>query len=124
MKYLAAFLFLFSSLSFSQTVINYDDGSTYTLENNEHIFVTTHKVYSKSNYKRGGVHFKPVNENKKRDYVPDPDGTDDMVIGSHEWCLAYVPWHEGLTFDMISWQRSCDTNGDDKYNENDEGWEG
>jgi hypothetical protein len=32
MKYLVAFLFLFSSLSFSQTVIEYDDGSTYTLD--------------------------------------------------------------------------------------------
>ena len=51
----------------------------------------------------------------KRDYVPDPDGTDDMSVGSHEWCKAYVPWHEGLTFDMILWQRACDTNNDGKY---------
>ena len=25
------------------------------------------------------------------------------------------PWIEGLTFGMIAWQRSCDTNNDGKY---------
>jgi len=105
MKYLAAFLFLFSSLSFSQTVINYDDGSTYTLENNEIIFVTTHKVYSKKTYNKGGVYFRPVDVNKKRDYVPTE--ADGMEPGSEEWCKVYVPYTKGYTFDDQIWERAC-----------------
>ena len=105
MKYLAAFLFLFSSLSFSQTVINYDDGSTYTLEDNEHIFVTTHNVYSKTTYSKGGVYFKPVDENKKRDFVASE--TDGMEPGSDEWCEVYVPYTNGYTFDDQLWERAC-----------------
>jgi len=104
-KYLAAFLFLFSSLSFSQTVINYDDGSTYTLEDNEHIFVTTHNVYSKTTYSKGGVYFKPVDENKKRDFVASE--TDGMEPGSDEWCEVYVPYTNGYTFDDQIWERAC-----------------
>ena len=49
----------------------------------------------------------------KRDYVPVE--SDDFAAGSHEWCKAYVPWSEGLSFDMVTWQRSCDTNNDGKY---------
>ena len=46
-----------------------------------------------------------------------------MVIGFHEWCKAYKPWHEGLTFDMISRQRrACDTNNDGVYDEDDDKW--
>ena len=48
-----------------------------------------------------------------RDYVPEPQ--DPFQPGSHEWCKAYVPWGEGLTFDMILWQRACDTDNDGKY---------
>ena len=29
-----------------------------------------------------------------------------------------------MTFNMVSWQRYCDTNGDGQYDENDSGWEG
>ena len=45
-------------------------------------------------------------------------------VGSHAWCSAYIPWSEGLTFGMISWQRACDSNNDGVYDENDAGWEG
>ena len=48
-----------------------------------------------------------------RDYVPEPQ--DPFEPGSHEWCKSYVPWGEGLTFDMILWQRACDTDNDGKY---------
>ena len=53
-----------------------------------------------------------------RDYVPEPQ--DPFQPGSHEWCKAYVPWGEGLTFDMILWQRACDTDNDGKYGCGDE----
>ena len=48
-----------------------------------------------------------------RDYVPEPQ--DPFEPGSHAWCKSYVPWGEGLTFDMITWQRYCDTDNDGKY---------
>jgi len=120
MKYLLAPLFLFSSLAFGQTVIEYDDGSTYTLEENESIFISNRSVFSKKTYNNGAVYFTPVEANTKRDYVPSE--TDGIEIGSHEWCKAYIPWSEGLTFNMVWWQRSCDTNGDGEYNEDDAGW--
>ena len=47
---------------------------------------------------------------------------DDMAIGSHAWCKAYIPWSEGLTFDMITWRQVCDTNNDGVYDEDDAGW--
>ena len=105
MKYLAAFLFLFSSLSFSQTVINYPDGSTYTLDNGEYIVVSKDNVFSKNTYKNGSVHFKPLTPNDKRDFVPEE--TDGMEPGSEEWCETYVPFQNGYTFDDQMWQRAC-----------------
>ena len=120
MKYLLASLFLFSSMSFSQTVIQYDDGSTYTLDDNENIFVSTQPVFSKKTYNTGAVYFTPVEANTDRDYVSSP--TDGMEVGSHEWFKAYVPWSEGYTFNMQAWQRFCDTNRDGEYNEDDAGW--
>ena len=57
MKYLLASLFLFSSAVLGQTVINYDDGSTYTLEEKENIFVSKQPVFSKKTYNTGAVYF-------------------------------------------------------------------
>ena len=122
MKYLLAPLFLFSSLAFGQTIIDYPDGSTYTLEENESVFISNRAVYSKKTYNNGAVYFTPVEANTKRDYVPSE--TDGMEVGSVEWCKAYVPWSEGLSFNMIWWQRACDTNGDGEFGEGDTGWEG
>jgi hypothetical protein len=112
---LTVFLTMVSLSAYGDTVINYDDGSTYTLAEQEKIYITRGKLFTQKNYSNGNVHFTLQKEHTKRDYVPDEDGTDDWAVGSHEWCKAYVPWHEGLTFDMISWQRSCDTNRDGKY---------
>ena len=120
MKYLLASLFLFSSVVFSQTVIEYDDGSTYTLEDTENVFVSTRSLFTKKTYSNGAVNFTPVEANTKRDYVASP--TDGIEVGSTEWCKAYVPWSEGLSFNMISWQRYCDTNSDGEYGEGDAGW--
>jgi hypothetical protein len=120
MKYLLASLFLFSSVVFSQTVIEYDDGSTYTLEDTENVFVSTRSLFTKKTYSNGAVNFTPVEANTKRDYVASP--TDGIEVGSTEWCKAYVPWSEGYSFNMQAWQRFCDTNGDGEYGEGDAGW--
>ena len=108
----------------AETVINYDDGSTYTLKEGEEIYISTQSstLFKRKLYKNKNTYFTAQEPWAKRDYVPDPDGTDDMVIGSHEWCKAYVPWHEGLTFNMIWWQRGCDTNNDGVYDEDDDKW--
>ena len=101
----------------ADTVINYDDGSTYTLEDNQKIYITTSNsaLFTRQVMSNKDTYFKVQKPWSKRDYVPDEDGTDEMRVGSHEWCKAYIPWHEGLTFDMVSWQRACDTNNDNKY---------
>ena len=114
----------FSAGISAETVINYDDGSTYTLKEGQEIYISTQNstLFKRKLYKSKDTYFTAQEPWAKRDYVPDPDGTDDMVIGSHEWCKAYKPWHEGLTFDMISWQRACDTNNDGVYDEDDDKW--
>ena len=114
MKYLQLLaLTLFSMSVLSATVINYDDGSTYTVGEREKIYISTGKFFAKKNYKNGSVYFINQVEHTKRDYVAGP--TDGLQTGSHEWCEAYEPWSEGLTFAMIHWQRACDTNSDDVY---------
>ena len=126
MKYLILSLALVSLSVMSETVINYDDGSTLTLEENEMIMVTTGKLYQQRTFNSGRTfQFKEFPETTRRDFVEVDDGTDEgMTIGSHEWCKAYIPWSEGLTFDMIAWQRYCDTNNNGKYDSGDDRWEG
>lgn len=109
----ALFLLLVPFLAQAETVINYDDGSTYTLGDKEKIYITKGKLFSKKSYNNGNVYFTFQKEHTKRDYVPQPQ--DPYAIGTVQWCEAYVPWSEGLTFDMISWQRACDTNNDGAY---------
>ena len=113
MKYTLLLLGLISLGATADTVINYDDGSTYTLGEREKIYISTGKLFSKKIYNNGNVYFTLQAEHGNRDYVPQP--TDGMAEGSHEWCKAYIPWNEGLTFAMISWQRACDTNNDGEY---------
>ena len=102
-----------SVLAQADTVINYDDGSTYTVSEGEQVYVSGQKLFKKKQWSNGGVNFSLAKPNVSRDFVPSE--TDGMQLGSHEWCLAYEPWSEGLTFDMITWQRACDTNNDGKY---------
>ena len=109
----------------AETVINYDDGSTYTLEANQEIYISTPSsaLFKRQLMSNKDTFFRVQKPWTKRDYVPDEDGTDEMAVGSHEWCKAYIPWHEGLTFNMISWQRACDTNRDGKYGCGDVGFD-
>ena len=106
---------------FGETVINYDDGSTLTLEEGEQIMVTKGKLYQQRTYNNGRTfQFKEFPATTRRDYVEVDNGTDDEAFGSHSWCKAYIPWSEGFTFTMQYWQRACDTNNDNKYGCGDE----
>ena len=124
MRKLLALSVLFSLGASAQTVINYEDGSTYTLSDGEEIYVSTENsaLFKRQIMRNKDTFFRVQKPWSKRDYVPQE--TDDLAVGSHEWCKAYIPWSEGLTFDMISWQRACDTNNDGVYDENDDKWEG
>lgn len=122
MRKLLALSVLFSLGASAQTIIDYEDGSTYTLEQREEAYVTHEIVFVKREYSSGAVYFRVLSPNIKRDYVETP--WDGMQPGSHEWCKQYVPWSEGYTFNMQTWQRACDTNGDGVYDEDDDGWQG
>jgi len=113
-----AAVFLFSLVSIgakAETVINYDDGSTYTLSDNQEIYISTpsSSLFKRQLMGNKDTFFRVQKPWTKRDYVPV--AADDYTVGSHQWCKVYVPWSEGLTFDMITWQRSCDTDNDGKY---------
>lgn len=98
----------------AETVINYDDGSTYTLSGKEEIYVSSQPLWKQRTLNNGNlIQIKKEKPWAKRDYVPTP--VDALQPGSHEWCVAYVPWSEGLTFGMVTWQRACDTNRDNNY---------
>ena len=124
MRKLLALSVLFSLGASAQTVINYEDGSTYTLSDGEEIYVSTENsaLFKRQVMRNKDTFFRVQKPWAKRDYVPQP--TDGLQPGSHEWCVAYVPWSEGLTFGMQTWMRACDTNSDGVYDENDDGWEG
>tara|TARA_R100000908_G_scaffold63615_1_gene45113 strand:+ start:147 stop:539 length:393 start_codon:yes stop_codon:yes gene_type:complete len=129
MKSLAFIVTLLASFgvvatTLAQTYIDYPDGSTYTLQDGENIYVTPADLYIKNAYKDGGVFFKRVYPSTKRDSTYTTYTGEEYPVGSHGWCKNYVPWSEGLTFSMISWQRYCDSNGDSVYDELDERWEG
>ena len=117
MKYLLALLAIVSTGVAAETVINYDDGSTLTLTEGEKIMVTKGKLFRQQTYNSGKtIQFKEFPETTRRDYVEVDNGTDDeMQMGSHAWCKAYVPWSEGLTFGMVAWQRYCDTDNNGSY---------
>jgi len=123
MKAIAALLAVFASAASAQTVINYEDGSTYTLNQNQQKYISTpnNTLFTRKLYKNKNTYFLAQEPWSKRDYVPQE--TDDLEVGSHEWCKAYIPWSEGLTFAMVNWQRYCDTNGDGVYDELDDRWD-
>lgn len=102
-------------LASAQTVILFDDGLQYTLDENEKVYVTNYsKLYQMQTYSKGDVKLTQILPTTKRDYVPVETGAQG-TLGSHEWCESYIPWSEGLSFDMVTWMRSCDVTGDGKY---------
>jgi len=71
MKQLLVGLFLFgTAFTLADTVIMYDDGSTYTLKSNEDVYVSDDPLYR-------SVTIRAAQPNKKRDYVaPEPSDSD------------------------------------------------
>ena len=109
MKSLAFIVTLLASFGISaQTVIYYEDGSVYTVQPNEKVFVeTTSDLYTKKDYSSGDVYFDKAAPSEKTDYVEQP--YDGMEKGSEEWCEEYAPflWTNGYTFDDQIYVRYC-----------------
>lgn len=99
---LAVYLTPLAALS---AVITYDDGSTYTLEEGESVYVTSAPVFSATKTTEG-YEFDLVRPNVRRDHGSDVT-FDDYPVASEEWCELYVPWSEGYTFNMQYYQRFC-----------------
>src|SRR6056300_1433470 len=99
----------------AETVINYDDGSTYTLTDDQEIYISTPRsaLFKRQLMKNKDTFFRVQKPWTKRDYVAQPQ--DPFAVGSHDWCKVYVPWSEGYTFNMQAFQRFCDTDNDGKY---------
>ena len=88
MKYLLSLIMVISMSAVADTVILYDDGSTYTLSEKEEVYVSEKGVYSA----RGGlktwlriIRMEPWAE---RDYVytPQPDQCDSGLTFGHTSC--------------------------------------
>ena len=87
------------------TVINYDDGSTYTLAEGEKVFITDKRLFGLT--QTDGVYsFGEKLANTKRDFTVDETAADHPV-GSERWCELYEPWSEGYSFNMQWYIRSC-----------------
>lgn len=100
-----ALLILASPDGLADTFITYDDGSTYTLEENERVFVTTGRLFGLT--QTDGVYsFGEQPANEQRDYQDD-ESYEDYPVGSEKWCELYVPWSEGYTFNMQWYLRAC-----------------
>lgn len=86
MKYILLPLLLISSIAFGQTVVLYEDGSTYTLKDEESLYISDKGVYSA----RGGLanilRINRMEPSEARDYVaPEPVDpvpcTDQLTFG-------------------------------------------
>ena len=100
----------------SETYITYDDGGVYTLDENESVYVADRDVFIKRSKASGDVTFEKQDPFTEVDYQEPVDPVTPVTqLGSHEWCLAFEPWVNGLTFDQVVFNNYCDTNGDSKY---------
>ena len=105
----------FAAFASNPPVINYPDGSTYTLKNGQEIFVAhvnTPLFIRQDFLGSGNVSFTKQVPWPKRDYIQtEPANTGNP--GEHSWCKAFVP--AGYTFELVSFYTFCDTNNDEKY---------
>ena len=103
---ICTFLILASPDGLADTVITYDDGSTYTLEANEKVFITSGRLFGLT--QTDGVYsFGEQEANDERDHTVVEDSYDNYPMGSEKWCELYVPWSEGFTFNMQTYIREC-----------------
>ena len=116
----------------AETLISYDDGSTYTVGENEEVYVAPKntRLFTLQSYAKGDVFFRVRAPHAGRDYVepvttttPDTTGstgstgsfTDVDEYGFSQACADFDTT-VGITFGYMYWQKACDTNNDGEYN--------
>ena len=114
---LSLFAALIAPKAIAETFITYDDGGVYTLADDESVYVADRDVFIKRTPASGDVNFEKQDPFTAVDYeepvvVVTPD---NAPAGSHEWCVAFEPWANGLTFDQVTWNYQCDTNRNGVY---------
>ena len=107
----------------AETLISYDDGSTYTVGENEEVYVAPKntRVFTLQSYAKGDVFFRVRAPHAGRDYVAPstPVGstgsfTDVDEYGFSQACADFDT-DQQATFGYISWKQICDTNNDGEY---------
>jgi hypothetical protein len=115
----------------AETLISYDDGSTYTVGKNEEVYVAPKntRIFTLQSYAKGDVFFRVRAPHAGRDYVepvttttPDTTGstgstgsfTDVDDTGFSQACADFDT-DQQATFGYISWNQICDTNNDGEY---------
>lgn len=125
---------IFASLltvpAMAQTYITYEDGSMYTVPEEEKVYVTAKRVFSftkgESLYRFDELLANAVRDGDDDPVVYEPPVDEPPVIdetpteGSHEWCKEHVLWANGFSFDDQLFVRVCDTNNDYRYGCGDE----
>ena len=114
-------VFCWSCYAMSETLISYDDGSTYTVGENEEVYVAPKntRLFTVQTYSKGNVYFRVQAPWAKRDYVAPANTTGDFTDvdedGFSQACADFDT-SQGLTFGYIYWDKVCDTNDDGEYN--------
>ena len=109
MKNLLLSLFLFmTGYVLADTVIMYDDGSTYTLKPSEEVYVASGELYKR-------VTTVKATPNTKRDYVPSEPSEDDVCWPwagiepppGHSFEACYEPEEEESCENSLGFGHGC-----------------
>ncbi len=121
----------------ADTLISYDDGSTYTVAENEEVYVApkSTRLFTVQSYSKGDVFFRVRAPHAGRDYEDTVDTTTDTTdttnttvtttsstgsftdvdeYGFSQACADFDT-SVGFTFGYVYWQQICDTNDDGEY---------
>jgi len=119
----------------AETLISYDDGSTYTVGENEEVYVAPKntRLFTLQSYAKGDVFFRVRAPHADRDYEETVDTTTDTTdttvtttsstgsftdvdeYGFSQACADFDT-SVGFTFGYVYWQQICDSNNDGEYN--------
>jgi len=128
-------VFCWSCYAMSETLISYDDGSTYTVGENEEVYVAPKntRLFTLQSYAKGDVFFRVRAPHADRDYEETVDTTTDTTdttvtttsstgsftdvdeYGFSQACADFDT-SVGFTFGYVYWQQICDSNNDGEYN--------
>ena len=117
-------VFCWSCYAMSETLISYDDGSTYTVGENEEVYVApkSTRLFTLQSYAKGDVYFRVQAPWAKRDYVAPVTTTGstgsftDVDDAGFSQACADFDTSVGFTFGYVYWDQIGDTNDDGEYN--------